>query len=174
MTARSSSSWPLRVAAGVAVVFGLLTIVSGGRTLFGGPAAIAAAGDAVPFVLWFNFLSGFIYVLAGIGIAMDRRWAAMLSMGLAATIAAVFALFGLYALQGAAFEMRTVGAMSLRLIVWVAIAAVAARHIDGRKAGHRVDSALCAVPRLWIGLVFLRRTARGPGACSMQARIRCA
>jgi hypothetical protein len=137
VTVRSTSTWPLKVAAGVAVIFGLLTIVSGARALFGGPAAVAAAGDAVPFVLWFNFLSGFVYVLAGIGIAMGRRWAVMLSVGLAVMIAAVFALFGLYVFQGAAFEMRTVGAMSLRLVVWVAIAAVAARHIASRKAGGR-------------------------------------
>lgn len=51
MTVHSSASWPLRVAAGVAVVFGLLTIVSGGRALFSGPAPAAAVGDAVPFVL---------------------------------------------------------------------------------------------------------------------------
>jgi hypothetical protein len=142
MTAHSSSSWALRVAAGVAVGFGLLTILSGGSALFGGPAAAAAAGDAIPFVLWFNFLSGFIYVLAGMGIAMGRRWAVMLSKGLAASIAAVFALFGLYVAFGAAFEMRTVGAMSLRLLVWVAVAAVATRHIASRKAGDRVDAAL--------------------------------
>jgi len=96
MRVHSSSSWPLRVAAGVAIVFGLLTIVSGGRALFGGPAAEAAVGDAIPFVLWFNFLSGFVYVLAGIGIALGRRWPVMLSIGLAAAIAAVFALFGIY------------------------------------------------------------------------------
>lgn len=52
-------------------------------------AAAGVAGDAVPFVLWFNFLSGFVYVLAGTGIAMSRRWAVMLSIALAATIAAV-------------------------------------------------------------------------------------
>jgi hypothetical protein len=137
VTVHSTSSWPLRVAAGVAVIFGLLTIVSGGRALFGGPGAAAAAGDAVPFVLWFNFLSGFVYVLAGIGIATGRRWAVMLSIGLAATIAAVFALFGVYIFQGAAFEVRTVGAMSLRLIVWVAIAALAARQIASRNAGDQ-------------------------------------
>ena len=80
MTVHSTSTWPLKVAAGVAVIFGLLTIVSGGSALFGGPAAAAAAGDAAPFVLWFNFLSGFVYVLAGIGIAMGRRWAVVLSV----------------------------------------------------------------------------------------------
>lgn len=128
MKAHSSHSWPLMIAAGVAVVFGILTLVSGGRVLFGGVAAQAAAGNAVPFVLWFNFLSGFAYVLAGVGIANGRRWAVTLSIALAAAIAVVFALFGLHVYQGAAFEMRTVGAMSLRLLVWVAIAAVAIRY----------------------------------------------
>ena len=128
MKAQSSRRWPPMAAAGVAGIFGILTVVSGGRALFGGPAAQAAAGDAVPFVLWFNFLSGFVYVLAGVGIAMGRRWAVMLSIAMAVTIALVFALFGLYVYQGAAFEMRTVGAMSLRLLVWVTIAAVAVRH----------------------------------------------
>ena len=52
MTVKLSRNWSLRIAAGVAVLFGLLTIGSGGRVLFGGPAAAAAAGDAVPFVLW--------------------------------------------------------------------------------------------------------------------------
>ena len=37
-------------------LFGVLTIVSGGVALFGGSDARAAVGDAVPFVLWFNFL----------------------------------------------------------------------------------------------------------------------
>jgi hypothetical protein len=125
------------VAAGVAVVFGILTIVSGGTALFGGPDAQAAVGDAVPFVLWFNFLSGFVYVLAGAGIAMGRRWAVTLSIGLAAAVAVVFVLFGLHVYRGGAFEMRTVGAMTLRLLVWVAIAAVAVRYIasDGAREG---------------------------------------
>ena len=35
----------LRIAAGVAVLFGLLTIAAGGRALFGGPEARAAVGD---------------------------------------------------------------------------------------------------------------------------------
>ena len=115
------------------MVFGVLTIVSGGRVLFGGAAARAAAGDFVPFVLWFNFMSGFVYVLAGVSIAMGRRWAATLSIALAVAIATAFALFGLHVFQGGAFEMRTVGAMSLRLVVWIVIAAVAARNLRAER-----------------------------------------
>ena len=60
MTTRSSASWSLWSVAAVAVVFGALTILSGGTVLFGGDAAREAAGKVVPFVLWFNFLSGFV------------------------------------------------------------------------------------------------------------------
>jgi hypothetical protein len=76
------------IAAGIlAILFGVLTIASGGRALFGDEAARKAVGAAVPFVLWFNFGAGFAYVLAGIGLLMKRRWAVWLS-ALIASLAA--------------------------------------------------------------------------------------
>jgi len=53
----------LKVLAVIAMAFGALTVFSGGRALFGDAQARAAVGNAVPFVLWFNFLAGFAYVL---------------------------------------------------------------------------------------------------------------
>ena len=122
MTTEKSRSIGLWIAAGIALVFGALTIFSGGQALFGGPAAQAAAGNAVPFVLWFNFLSGFVYVLAGIGIALRKPWGGTLAIVLAVAIIAIFALFGWHILRGGAYEMRTVGAMTLRAAVWSGIA----------------------------------------------------
>lgn len=122
MTTEKAGSTGLWISAGVAMVFGALTIFSGGQALFGGPAAQAAAGNAVPFVLWFNFLSGFVYVLAGVGIALRKPWSRTLATALALSIIAVFALFGWHAFRGGAFEMRTVGAMTLRAAVWIGIA----------------------------------------------------
>ena len=46
MTTNSSVRWPLRVAAGVAVIFGLLTIVSGGSALFGGGRPPGGGGNS--------------------------------------------------------------------------------------------------------------------------------
>lgn len=132
MNAPEQRYWPLFAASGVAVVFGIVTILSGGRALFGGAAAQAAVGNAVPFVLWFNFLSGFVYVLAGVGIALGRRWAVTLSFLLAASIAVVFVLFGLRVYLGVPYETRTVGAMTLRLAVWIAIAAVTFQYWKSR------------------------------------------
>lgn len=133
MKTGSTNRWSLRIAAGVAVLFGVLTVLSGGLALFGGAAVQAAAGEAVPFVLWFNFLSGFVYVVAGVGIAMRQRWAAMLAIALSVSIAVLFTLFGLHVFQGGAFEVRTVGAMAFRLMIWVAIAVTLVRNSSKKR-----------------------------------------
>jgi hypothetical protein len=65
----------LKTLAVLSVVFGLLSIFSGGRALFGDAQARVAVGNAVGFVLWFNFLAGFSYVVVG------RRSVAWPSLG---------------------------------------------------------------------------------------------
>ncbi len=126
MIASDRPRWAL-VAAVVAVLFGILTVVSGGRALFGGEAARAAVGNAVAFVLWFNFLGGFAYVLAGVGLFLWRRWAALLSAAIALATLLVFAALGWHIASGGAFEMRTLVAMVLRSGIWIAIAIPACR-----------------------------------------------
>lgn len=113
----------------VAVLFGLLTIQEGGSVLFWREAARRAAGQYVPFVVWFNFLAGFAYVAAGAGIWFRRRWAAGLAFLIAAATLAVFVAFGVHVASGGEYELRTVIAMSLRSAVWIAIAVVAYRFI---------------------------------------------
>ena len=123
MTNRPFQPTGRRIVAGLAVAFGLLTVVSGGTALFGGEAAQAAVGNAVPFVLWFNFLSGFVYVLTGLAIAAAKPWSGALAATLALAIVVVFALLGWHVLRGGGYEMRTIGAMALRAAVWIGIAA---------------------------------------------------
>lgn len=123
---RKRPVWAI-VAALVALLFGVLTVVSGGRVLFGPAEARAAAGNYVPFVLWFNVLAGFAYVAAGVGLWLWRRWAAWLALGIAVATLLAFAAFGLHVAAGGAFEARTVAAMTLRSAVWVALAAFALR-----------------------------------------------
>ena len=119
--------------AAVAVAFGLLTIASGGSTLFGGDAARQSAGAYVPFVLWFNFLAGFAYVLAGAGLWLERRWAVPLAFTIAGATLLVFAAFGMHVARGGAYEMRTVAAMTLRSVLWAAIAWVGSRRVRSRR-----------------------------------------
>src|SRR5512142_1757785 len=113
----------LRVAAAVAVAFGLLTIGEGGSVLFGSGEARRAAGHYVPFVLWFNFLAGFGYVAAGIGLWGRRGWALALAATILAGSALAFLAFGVHVMRGGAYETRTVAAMAVRTTVWLAICA---------------------------------------------------
>ncbi|MDZ7657528.1 MAG: hypothetical protein U0997_16455 [Sulfurimicrobium sp.] len=116
----------------LAVGFGLLTIKAGGAILFGDEAARTAAGNYVPFVLWFNFLAGFAYTAAGIGLWLRQRWAVWMAAAIAAATILTFAAFGVHIYSGGAYELRTVIAMSLRTLVWVAIAAIATRALQRR------------------------------------------
>ena len=118
----------IRVAAIFAILFGLLTIVSGGRVLFDTEAR-QAAGNYVEFVLWFNFGAGFVYVTAGAGLWRLKKWAVWLAGLIAAATLLVFAAFGLHILSGGSYEFRTVAAMGLRSIVWLIIAGAAWRSI---------------------------------------------
>ena len=123
--------WDILIAAVVVTLFGLLTVLSGGRALFGGPEARAAVGDAVPFVLWFNFLAGFAYVTAGIGLMLQTNWAAKLSIAILVATVLVMIAFGVHVLLGGAYEMRTVWAMNLRTVVWGVVVGLVIRNPDG-------------------------------------------
>lgn len=118
----------------VAVGFGLLTIKEGGTILFGGEAARAAAGNYVPFVLWFNFVAGFAYAVTGIGLWLQQRWAVWLAVAIATATALTFAAFGVHVYSGGVYEQRTVIAMSLRSLVWVTISAIAWHRLVRRLA----------------------------------------
>ncbi len=111
----------VKLAAGLAVGFGALTVVSGGSTLLGA----MEMGAVVPFVLWFNFLAGFAYILGGVLLWRGSRWAFPVALAIAVATAAIFAALGLRIATGGAFEMRTVGAMTLRLGFWAGVALVA-------------------------------------------------
>ena len=129
-----TSSRLLKALSAVGVVFGALTVFSGWQGLFGDAATRAALGHTVGFVLWFNFLAGFAYVAAGLGLWRGERWGLILATALALGTALVAAAFGLHVLGGGAFEMRTVGALALRLGFWVVVAALAHRALKALRA----------------------------------------
>ena len=105
-----------------AALFGLLTIYSGGMALFGGVAAKAAVGDAVPLVLWFNFLAGFVYIFGAIALFNFAPWAQPTAWLIGACTLSVFAMLIAMALSGTPFEWCTIGAMVIRSGFWLAIA----------------------------------------------------
>lgn len=106
----------------IAIVFGLLTVKSGGLVLFVDGEFRQQAGHYVPFVVWFNFLAGFFYLIAGYGLWRQQHWGVWLSATLTMASILVFVIFGFYINEGGSYETRTVIAMSARCTVWSVIA----------------------------------------------------
>ncbi len=113
--------WALGLAL-ITAIFGLLTLKSGGEVLFVDGAGREAAGRYVPFVVWFNFLAGFAYIAGSVGLALWRPWVKPLAYTIAGLTMAVFAALGIHILMGGVYEIRTVGAMTLRCVVWLGVA----------------------------------------------------
>lgn len=111
-----------KILGALAIVFGLLTLASGGRVLFGPEEGRLAAGAVVSWVLWFNFASGMAYIAAGAGIIRGRYWAVLLARLLVAAIFMVTLAFLGHIASGLAWEPRTLGALGLRLGFWVVLA----------------------------------------------------
>lgn len=132
------AAWAKPVAV-VAFIFGVLTVISGARVLFGDVSTRAAAGDVVLFVLRFNTLAGFAYMLAAVGLFRWRRWSARLAVLIALTTITVFAAFGWHIATGGAFEPRTLGAMVLRSGFWIVLAVAACLALDCRRTDTNSD-----------------------------------
>jgi hypothetical protein len=110
----------------IATVFGIATIKEGGTVLLT-EAGKLEAGNYVPFVLLFNFIAGFAYVLAGVMLFRLKSCSRKLSTVIAIATSVVFVLFGIHILNGGAYELRTVIAMTLRSGIWITIAFFALR-----------------------------------------------
>lgn len=108
-----------------AAALGAATLVAGGRVLLGGEAARAAAGHVVPFVLWGNFLGGFVALAAAPGLARGRRWGGRLAAALALGTGALLLAFAVHAALGGLFEPRTPAALLFRTGAWAVIALAA-------------------------------------------------
>ena len=116
------------ILASISILFGLVTLKTGGLTLFTAGGRISA-GNYVPFVLWFNFTAGFFYTLTGIGIYLKKPWSLLLAKILASSTFIVFIAFGVYVLIGGSYELKTVGAMTLRTSFWTIISVILSKTI---------------------------------------------
>jgi hypothetical protein len=128
---RSLGRW---VAGVLPILFGLASLVEGGRNLFGSPETRAAAGQIVPFVLWFNFGSAFAYLAVGLGTLLGHAHVVQVARALAVATLVVFAALGVHILTGGGYETKTVVAMAIRAGFWVVMALALPRIVGQSRA----------------------------------------
>lgn len=110
--------WAFKILGVAGVIFGIMTLKAGGSVLFGPEIYRSEAGNYVPFVVTFNFLAGFFYIAAGIGIAMGKTWASVMAGLIATGTAIVFIALGVHIQTGGPYEFKTVVAMLVRTLFW--------------------------------------------------------
>ncbi len=107
-----------RIAAMLALVVGLLTIVEGGSVLLG---LETKPYPVLPWLLWYNVAFGFLSLLAGAGLWTEKGIAAMLARVILFCHATVLLLLLIISLVGATVAAVSMMAMFFRTAIWTAI-----------------------------------------------------
>lgn len=103
----------------ILMLFGLLTIFMGGSVIFDLFGIRAREGNYILFVVWANFICGFLYVIAAAGFYKSRPWTIKpLTLAL---IILLFTFIGIYIYiqSGKPYENKTLFAMTFRTILTV-------------------------------------------------------
>ena len=95
--------------------FGLLTFYLSSSVIFDLFDVRTKEGHYILFVVWANFVSSLLYLLAAWGFAKNKQWTA-LPLGISAIIlSAAFLGLLFYISAGGIYEVKTIGAMIFRI-----------------------------------------------------------
>ena len=111
-----------KIAAGIAVIFSLLTIVAGSQVLLGmtQPAYIVLTP-----LLIYNVFMGFVGVMTGVAFWMNHKKAVILIKIVAGAHLVVLLTIVVIYFATVAVARQSIQAMSLRVVIWTIIALVA-------------------------------------------------
>ncbi len=105
--------------------FGLLTLFLSSSVIFDLFDIRAKEGNYVLFVVWANFLSSILYLVAALGLIKGKKWTIKpLSMTVIILFLAFIGLI-IHINSGGIYETKTIGAMIFRLILTAAFTALA-------------------------------------------------
>lgn len=115
----------LYIIAIVLAAFGLLTLFLSSSVIFDLFGIRAKEGNYVLFVVWANFLSSILYLVASFGFIKDKKWTVRpLGISVIVLLVAFIGLF-IHINTGGIYETKTIGAMLFRMTVTIVFAALA-------------------------------------------------
>lgn len=121
------------VVAVVLTAFGLLTLFLSSSVIFDWFGIRAKEGNYVLFVVWANFISSVLYLVAAYGFIQSKKWTTkLLSTSVVVLIVAFFGLL-LHIKGGGIYETKTVGAMIFRTVITIVFTASAYLLINKNK-----------------------------------------
>lgn len=105
-----------------AILFGLLTLKEGAQAIFVHQLRNSPEMTYVPFVVWFNFLSGFALIVTGVSFLLNQSFTRKIAVSTAAASWVCFFTLIAFIAMGGAHSERTPIAMTLRTLIWTGLA----------------------------------------------------
>lgn len=105
----------LKILSIVLLLFALLTLFLSGSVIFDLFGIREKEGNYVPFVVWANFISSLLYLVAAYGLLKVKKWSAWLLFISVFILVAAFIGLKSHINSGGFYETKTVGAMIFRI-----------------------------------------------------------
>ena len=102
--------------------FGLLTLFLSGSVIFNLFGIRAKEGNYVPLVVWANFISSILYLVAAYGLLKIKKWSVWLLVISAVILVAAFTGLKIHISEGGLYEGKTVNAMIFRMGLTILLA----------------------------------------------------
>lgn len=111
--------------ASVLAFFGLLTLFLSSSVIFDLFGVRAKEGNYVLFIVWANFVSSILYLIAAYGFIESKKWTAPL-LGISVIVLLLaFAGLLIHINAGGSYETKTIGTIAFRTTVTLVFAALA-------------------------------------------------
>lgn len=106
-----------RILAVLLSAFALLTLFLSGSVIFDLFGIRAKEGNYVLLVVWANFISSLLYLVAAYGLIMLKKWPYKILIISVAILSAALAGLFIHIDQGGLYETKTIGAMVFRISI---------------------------------------------------------
>ncbi len=103
-------------------LFALLTLFLSASVIFDLFNIREKEGNYVPFVVWANFISSVLYLMAAYGLIKLKKWPTLLLVVPAAILTAAFIGLKAHISNGGIYEQKTVNAMMFRIALTIVFA----------------------------------------------------
>jgi len=123
----------LKLAALILALFGLLTLFMGGSVIFDLFDMRQKEGNFVLFVVWTNFICGFIYLFAAYSFFNYKKWTITLLIITVLILVLTLTRLLYYINIGGIYETKTIGAMLFRIAMTIVFILLAYFKISKRQ-----------------------------------------
>lgn len=96
------------------LIFGAVTVFVSSAVLFDFFRIRAREGNFVPYIVWTNWLCGFLYLVTAYGIYRQKKWTLYGLVTALVLLVTATAVLIIHIKNGGLYEMKTLGAIAFR------------------------------------------------------------